>query len=492
MNTAIAEPAVYTGWDSMPIAGDWVRGSGSGTLVDVNPWSGETLTEIPYATAADLDHAFASAATAQAAWAARPPAERAAVMLRAADILTDRAGEIVDWLVRESGGTVAKSTIELGVVQAAFRQAATLPHRVQGRLLLSDIPGKEHRVHRRPVGVVAIISPWNFALYLTARSLAPALAVGNGVVLKPAQDTPVSGGLLLARVLDEAGLPPGLLNVVIGRGRDIGDAMVEHDVPRVISFTGSTAVGLGITRKAGVKHLSLELGGNGPLVVLDDADLDRAVPAAVWGSFYNQGQICMIANRIIVDRSVHDAFVERFVATVRALNLGDPLDPVTDIGPVVNARQLGAIRDKIDRATTAGAEQLTGGEPTGPTGLVLPPHVLLGTSDVATAREEVFGPVITIIRADDEADALAIANDTEYGLTSSVFTRDIDRGVRFGLRIQAGMTHVNDCSVHDEPHLPFGGEKQSGIGRFGGHWVADEFTTEHLVSVQHSPREYKL
>jgi aldehyde dehydrogenase (NAD+) len=228
------------------------------------------------------------------------------------------------------------------------------------------------------------------------------------------------------------------------------------------------------------------------VVVLDDADLGAAVDAAVFSSFFHQGQICMRANRLIIDQAVHDEFVDRFVQRVAALKTGDPSDPDTDIGPVINDRQLHSVLDKVSRARDAGAEQLLGGDPGGPAGLLLPPHVLLGSNGVATAREEVFGPAITIIRADGEDDALRIANDTEYGLSSAVFTRDADRGVRFAQRVEAGMTHVNDTSVNDEANTAFGGRKASGIGRFGGRWAVEEFTTHHWVSVQRTPRTFPI
>ncbi len=224
-------------------------------------------------------------------------------------------------------------------------------------------------------------------------------------------------------------------------------------------------------------------------MILDDADLERAVECAVFGSYYHQGQICMATNRVIVDASVHDEFVDRFVEQARALRVGDPRDPATQIGPVISDRQLGTVRDKIERAVAGGARLLLSGEPTGPTGRVLPPHVLLGDNHVATAAEEVFGPVATIIRAQDEEDALRIANDTDAGLSSGVFTEDVERGLRFALRVEAGMTHINDTTVHDDVHIAFGGEKASGLGRFGGHWVAEEFTTQHWISIQHKPRD---
>ena len=483
---------IYPDFDSMPIGGRWRAGSSGKTRASTDPYSGDTLAEIGQADADDLDTAYDAAVAAQRDWAAAPPLERAGVMRAAADVMTARKDEIVGWLVRETGGTVAKAELEWNLVRSVMWEAASMPHHVEGRIMPSDIPGKESRVYREPVGVVAVISPWNFPLQLSNRSVAPALAVGNAVVLKPAGDTPVTGGLLLARIFEEAGLPAGLLSVVVGSGSDIGDAIVEHPVPRVVSFTGSTPVGRGIAAKAGLKKLALELGGNGPLVVLDDADLDLAVQAAVFGSFFHQGQICMIANRIIVDAGVHDQFLQRFLDKVKSLRVGDPSDPQNQLGPVINSSQLESIQDKLQRATDAGAEVLLGGDPFGPTGLCLPPHVLSGDNDVATAREEVFGPVMTVIRAADEDDALRLANDTEYGLSSAVFSQDVERAVRFGRRVQAGMTHINDSPVNDDANTAFGGEKHSGVGRFGGQWAIDEFTTDHWVSVQHRPREYAI
>ncbi|OCB62857.1 aldehyde dehydrogenase [Mycobacterium malmoense] len=476
----------------MPIGTKWRAGSAGESRADTDPWSGQKLIEIPQANADDLDEAYDAAARAQAQWAAKPPVERAGVMRSAAEVMTRRKDEITEWLIRETGGTVAKAELEWSLTRSVLWEAAAMPHHVEGKIMPSDIPGKESRVYREAVGVVAVISPWNFPMQLSNRSVAPALAVGNAVVLKPAGDTPVTGGLLLARIFQEAGLPPGVLSVMIGSGSAIGDAIVEHPVPKVVSFTGSTKVGRGIAQKAALKRTALELGGNGPVVILDDADLDWAIDASIFGSFFHQGQICMIANRIIADASVYDEFVDRFVARAKALRVGDPSDPATQLGPIINESQLESIRDKLARAAADGAELLCGGDPFGPTGLALPPHVLAAGNGVATAREEVFGPVMTVIRADDESDALRLANDTSYGLSSAVFSGDVERAVRFARRIDAGMTHVNDSPVNDDSNTAFGGEKSSGVGRFGGRWAIDEFTTEQWISVQHRPREYAI
>jgi aldehyde dehydrogenase (NAD+) len=485
-------PSLYMGFEQQPIAGKWRHGTSDKRTRDTDPFNGEVLLEIPQATQADLDDAYAGAAKAQADWQAAMPAERALVMRRTAAIMEARREEIMMWIIREAGGTRIKATLEWEAVHSVFLEAATLPYMVEGRLLPTDIPGKESRVYRQPVGVVGIISPWNWPLQLSARSLAPALAVGNAVVIKPASDTPVTGGLLLAKLLEEGGLPPGVLSVVVGAGSEIGDAFVTHSTPRVISFTGSTPVGRNIGRLAAeasiLKRVDLELGGNSPFVVLGDADLEAAVEAAVFGKFLHQGQICMITNRFIIDSKVHDEFVARFVERVKALKVGDPNLPDTLIGPVINQNQLDGLLEHIQGARRDGARELVGGEPQG---LVLPPHVFAdATNEMAVAREELFGPVAPIIRVQGEEEALRVANDTQYGLSSCVFTSDIDRGVKFAQKVQAGMTHVNDQPVNDIPYNPFGGEKNSGIGRFNGRWAIEAFTTEHWITVQHIRRPY--
>jgi aldehyde dehydrogenase (NAD+) len=474
------------------IGGAWREGGSKQTLPDVNPYTGAALVEIRQASAADVDAAYAAAIKVQPEWAGTTPAERAALMLRVAQIMEARRDEIVGWLIHEAGSTQLKAKLEWASVHAVVEEAATIPHMVEGRILPADLPGKESRIYRQPVGVVGVISPWNWPLQLTARSLFPALAVGNAVVVKPASDTPVTGGLLLAKMLEEAGLPPGVLSVVIGSGGEIGDAFVQHDAPRVISFTGSTAVGRRIARLAMeanlIKRVELELGGNSPFVVLDDADLEQAVEAAIFGKFLHQGQICMIANRFIVDDAVYDEFVDAFVERVHALKVGDPEEPDTMIGPIINRAQLNGLWKKIREARAAGLRELVGGEPDG---LVLPPHVFSGVAnDDPLAREEIFGPVAPILRARGEADALRLANDTTYGLSSAVFTTNIERGLEFARRMQAGMSHINDQPVNDLPFNAFGGEKNSGIGRFNGRWAVEAFTTDHWITLQHAPREF--
>lgn len=467
----------------MPIGGEWRAGSSGQVAADTDPWSGDTLAEITLADAGDLDRALATALEAQRRWAALAPARRAEVMLAAVAVVQERRAEIVDWLIHETGVVVARAELEWDLVRSVLQEAASVPHHATGAIMPGDGPGRESRVYRRPAGVVAVITSRSFPMLRSSRSVATALAAGNAVVLKPASDTPVTGGLLLAKIFDEAGLPGGLLSVVIGTGSDIGEAIAGHPVPQIISFTGSASVGEHLAGRAGVKRLALELGGHGPFVVLDDADVGRAADAALFGSFFRQGQICMIASRLIVDRRVYHEFTERLVAEARCLLAGDPADADTDIGPLINERRLSAVQDALKRARDEGAQQVLGGEPHGPTGLLLPPHVLLARHDLAMAREDVPAPVITVIRARDADDALQIANEAGYRRSGAVFTGDTERGVRFALRMDAGMTHVNDSPVNDAMYAAVGGTKATGVGRFGRQWAVEEFTAAQWVTV---------
>ncbi|MGO1192896.1 MAG: aldehyde dehydrogenase family protein [Nesterenkonia sp.] len=401
-------------------------------------------------------------------------------------MLEERREEIVDWLVRESGSTTLKANIEVSLAHGITQESASFPTRVHGTIHPSNTENREMRVYRKPVGVVGVISPWNFPLHLSQRSVAPALALGNAVVIKPASDTPVTGGLLLARVFEEAGLPEGVLSVVVGAGSEIGDEFVSHPVPRLISFTGSTPVGQNVGRVAvsgeHLKKVSLELGGNAPLVVLDDADLDAAVEQSVPGTFLHSGQICMSVNRIIVEAPVYDDFVSRFSQAAQSVPFGDPTTEGTLVGPVVNDSQLEGLKKKIAGAEAAGARAVVSGQISG---RVVPPHVFADvTADMEIAREETFGPMVAILKAEDEAHALQLANDHAYGLSSAVFTQNIDRGVQLAQQVQSGMTYINEMTVQDEAHVAFGGERNSGLGRFNGAWAIDEFTTDHTIGVK--------
>ncbi|QNP64523.1 aldehyde dehydrogenase family protein [Streptomyces genisteinicus] len=467
------------------IDGEWKPGSGSWDIIDFNPYDGEKLASITVATAAEVDQAYRAAERAQEEWAATNPYARRLVFEKALRIIEDREQEIAAAIVAELGGTHLKAAFELHLVKEFLREAVHLALRPEGRILPSPVDGKENRVYRVPVGVVGVISPFNFPFLLSIKSVAPALALGNAVVLKPHQNTPVCGGSLVAKVFEDAGLPPGLLNVVITDIAEIGDALLEHPVPKAISFTGSDKVGRHVATvcAANFKHAILELGGNSALIVLDDADVDYAVDAAVFSRFVHQGQVCMAANRILVDRSVEERFTEKFVAKVRTLKTGDPSDPATHIGPLINSSQAEAVSSLVEQTVRAGATALVHGATEGN---LVAPSVLTGIPEGSPVlTQEIFGPVALVIPFDGEDEAVRIANDTPYGLSGAVHTGDVERGVRLAKRIRTGMIHINDGTVHDEPIVPFGGEKQSGVGRLNGEAMLDAFTTQKWISVQH-------
>lgn len=487
MSTAPATTAFAgIGTDTHLIAGTWRAGSSESVLSDTNPYDDSVVAEIQLASADDVDEAYAAAEQAQPAWAATTPAHRQQVIARAADLLEEHREEIVDLLIRESGSTHGKANLEVNLATAITREAASFPARSHGRIMPSNTPGQENRVYRQAKGVIGVISPWNFPLHLSIRSVAPALALGNSVVVKPASDTPITGGVVLARIFELAGVPTGVISTLAGRGSEIGDYFVTHQTPAFISFTGSTPVGkrLGALAMDGgpLKEVALELGGNAPLVVLDDADVDAAVQAATTGSFLHQGEICMATNRVIVDQSIYDEFLEKFAAAVAEVKAGDPAEEDTMVGPIINDSQLDGLKTKIDTAKQEGARVLVEGSVEG---RVVSPYVFADvTADMEIAREEIFGPLIGVLKADDEEHAVELANSVEFGLSAALYTGDLDRGDRVALRIESGMVHVNSITVDDEPHVMFGGVKNSGLGRFNGEWLIEEFTTDRWISVK--------
>ncbi|QGV79297.1 aldehyde dehydrogenase family protein [Streptomyces ficellus] len=467
------------------IDGEWRAGGGSWDIIDFNPYNEEKLASITVATVDEVDQAYRAAERAQRAWADTNPYARRAVFERALRLVEEREAEITEAIIAELGGTRTKAGFELHLAKEFLREAVHLALRPEGRILPSPVDGKENRLYRVPVGVVGVISPFNFPFLLSIKSVAPALALGNAVVLKPHQNTPILGGALVAKIFEDAGLPAGLLNVVITDIAEIGDALIEHPVPKVISFTGSDRVGRHVATvcAANFKRSVLELGGNSALIVLDDADVDYAVDAAVFSRFVHQGQVCMAANRVLVDRSLEQEFTEKFVAKVRTLKAGDPADPTTHIGPLINASQAEAVTTLVEQTVDAGATALVRGTAEGN---VVAPTVLAGLpADSPVLTQEIFGPVVMLIPFDGEDEAVRIANDTPYGLSGAVHTGDVERGVRIAQRIHTGMIHINDGTVHDEPIVPFGGEKHSGVGRLNGEATIDAFTTYKWISIQH-------
>ncbi|MEU8787783.1 aldehyde dehydrogenase family protein [Streptomyces sp. NPDC048643] len=467
------------------IDGEWRPGTGSWDIIDFNPYDGEKLASITIATVEEVDDAYRAAERAQKEWGATNPYARRAVFEKALALIDEREAEITEVIIAELGGTRLKAAFELHLVREFLRESVQLALRPEGKIIPSPVDGKENRLYRVPVGVVGVISPFNFPFLLSIKSVAPALALGNGVVLKPHQNTPIVGGSLVAKIFEDAGLPGGLLNVVITDIAEIGDAFIEHPVPKVISFTGSDKVGRHVATvcAANFKRSILELGGNSALVVLDDADVDYAVDAAVFSRYVHQGQVCMAANRVLVDRSVEAEFTEKFVAKVRTLKAGDPSDPQTVIGPVINSSQADSLSGTVEQAIAEGATALVHGTTTDN---LVEPSVLTGLpADSALLRQEVFGPVVFLVPFDGEEEAVRLVNDTPYGLSGAVHTADVERGVNFAKQIDTGMFHVNDGTVHDEPLVPFGGEKHSGTGRLNGETTVDAFTTTKWISVQH-------
>jgi aldehyde dehydrogenase (NAD+) len=361
---------------------------------------------------------------------------------------------------------------------------------MKGEILPSTIPGKENRLYRVPVGVVGVISPFNFPFILSMRSVAAALGAGNGVVLKPHDDTAITGGTLLAKVFEEAGIPKGLLNVVVADIAEIGDRFVEHPIPRVISFTGSEGVGRHIGEVAGrcLKKAVLELGGNSALIVLDDADLDLAINAAIFSRFAHQGQVCMCSNRVLVQRGVYNQFLQKFVARVGKLKVGDPRDPQTELGPLINARQAQTFSRQVQKGIEEGARIALEGRVEG--NLASPTVFADVQPEMWLAQNELFGPAVCVMPFDTPEEAIRIANNSAFGLSGAIHTRNPEYGAELAKRIDTGMVHVNDGTINDEPLVAFGGEKASGVGRLNGQWALDEFTTWKWISVQHTPRHY--
>jgi acyl-CoA reductase-like NAD-dependent aldehyde dehydrogenase len=468
------------------IGGEWLDAADGDTFEDRDPYTGDAVATIPAAGAEDARHAIEAADGAFASWSATPPAERQRVFLKAADLLESRNDEVVGLLARETGCSFGFGLFQMNFVAGLFRQAAGLAYAPIGQVIPSDVPGTFAMSLRKPVGVVAGIAPWNAALILSARSISAPLVLGNTMVLKPSEWSPVAGGLIWGEIFTDAGLPSGVLNVVThapGAAGPIGEEFTSHPAVRRINFTGSTNTGRKLAEAAGrnLKRVVLELGGYNPLIVLADADLEYAVNASAFGAFLHQGQICMSARRIIVERSIADEFTERLAAKTKTLKAGDPKEHDTIIGPLISDDALSTVKARVDEAVAKGARVLAGGEAVGS---CYQATLLADVPDDSDfARLETFGPVAAIDVVDTAEDAVARANATDYGLSAGILTNDPDRGFALAQQIEAGIVHVNDQPVGDEPQMPFGGVKDSGWGRFGGQAVMDEFTELRWITI---------
>ena len=475
-------------WKSHIFNGSWEAAKG-GTLDVTEPATGEILTQVGLGSAADVEEAARSAAAAQAAWTATPVRERADVLLRTAAFLAKNEEEIAAFIGRETGGTVLKGTHEVREAQAQLKQAAGMILQPDG-VVLPSTPGRLNIARRVPLGVVGVISPFNFPLILSMRSVAPALAVGNGVVLKPDARTPVTGGFFLAMAFEAAGLPEGLLHVLPGEA-EVGEALCVNPNVQMISFTGSTATGRRVGELAGkhLKKVALELGGKNSLIILEDADLDLAAKNVAWGAYLHQGQICMATGRVLVHEEIAPALTAKMVEKATHLPVGDPAKGNVALGPLINERQRNRVHEIVQQAVGEGAKLEAGGRYEG---LFYEPTVLSGVRATMRAfREEVFGPVANITSFASDAEAVALANDTEYGLSAAVISGSVGRAMAIANRLNVGLVHVNDQTVNDEVVNPFGGCGVSGNHTsMGGPADIGEYTQWRWMTVKDSPPPY--
>ena len=472
-----------------PFLAGWAPGTGD-PIEDREPATGTNLLTVQGSTPADVARVAAAAAAAQPAWAATNYAERAAILRRAAEVYELHRDELGEWTQRETGAVHGKMHHEQNFTIGELQASAAIPFQPYGQLVPTVSPGRLSMIRRVPVGVIGAITPWNSPGVLGMRVVAPALALGNAVVLKPDPQTPVAGGAMFEAVFREAGLPEGLLQVVVG-GADVGEAIVtDPNVVRVL-FTGSTSAGRRVGELAGrlLKRVSLELGGNNAFVVLDDADVEAAASAGAFALFQFQGQVCFATGRHIVHRSVASDYVDLLAEKARRLRLGDPFREEVDLGPIVNQKQLERVDGIVRRSVEGGARLIVGGTHEG---LFYRPTVLTDVSASLPAwRDEIFGPVAPVVVFDTDEEAVALANDSEYGLAGAVYSRSVSRGLAVAQRLRSGMVHVNDQTVNDEATIPFGGMGASGNGgRFGGAANWDEFTEWQWVTIRDEPRSY--
>lgn len=475
-------------WDSKIFSGDFVAG-GAGTRDVTAPATGEVIATVGQADVADLDRAVTAASAAQPAWAALPYTERAAVMTRAAALLDAEPERLTRWLVPESGSGQGKAGFETMLVTSELTAGAALAGQPYGQMLRSMKPRVSIGRHV-PVGVVGVISPFNFPAILSMRSVVPALALGNAVILKPDPRTSLSGGLVLAEILAEAGLPAGLLHV-LPAGADVGAALVSHPGVPCISFTGSTAAGRRIGEAAGplLKKVHLELGGNNALLVMPDADIDAAASAGAWGSFLHQGQICMTTGRHLVPNDKLEEYAAKLAEKAANIPVGDPTDPANALGPIIDEGQLKKVHEIVESTVAAGATLRAGGTHEG---LFYRPTVLTDVPlDSAAFSEEIFGPVAPVVGYDTVEEAIEIINSSEYGLSVSILTANPFRAFELADRITSGAVHINDQTVDDEAAAPFGGSKASGVGgHFGGSANLDTFCDVQWVTMQSEIERY--
>ena len=465
------------------IGGARVSPSSGQYFIDRNPEDDSPYARVAEGSVADVDRAVQSAHTAFASYSKTLAADREAWLCRAAALIEKYRDELVDILIDEVGSPFGKAHFEVQYAANCLRAAAGVARRVTGQTIPSDTPGRFSMTVREPLGVIASITPFNVPLLKNAKLTSTALATGNTVVMLASEEAPMIASRL-AEIYHEAGLPAGAFNLITGFGEKIGDALTTHPLVKVVMFTGSSRVGKHIGGLCGplLRRVVLELGGKNPLVILADADLDAAVEAAAFGQFFFQGQACMASSRIYVEQSIVEEFSRRFKAKAESLGMGSLREPSTWVGPIISERQRQRVRTHISDAQSKGAKLLTGGEWIGNR---CRPTILTDVSDDMTVcREETFGPVTSIYPVADLDEAILRANDTTYGLSAAIFTRDINKAMRFSQRVHVGMVHINAPTLHDEPHVPFGGVGDSGFGREGTDIDIDTFTEWKWVTIQ--------
>ena len=474
----------------MYIDGRWR--TGTGTFADLNPSDNSVWATIPDGGRSETRSAIEAAQEAFYEWAEMPFTHRANHLLKVAEIWESRIPDFVAAMQSEGGGWVGKGKFEGGYVAEVFRAAAAMTYGAIGEVLPSE-HGKFSTAVRYPMGVVAVISPWNFPGILSSRGFAFPLAAGNTIVLKPSEDTPYCGGLFFAEVMEEAGIPKGVFNVITCSRENVvkmGDELIENLLVKGVSFTGSTQVGRSIAAKCGayLKKCCVELGGKDSLIVRADADMERATQAANFGSFMHQGQICMSVEKVLVQRSIFNEFLEKFVARAARLKVGNTADPENVIGPLINDRQVDRVKSQLEDALAKGAKVELGGKIEG---RFVYPTILTGvTPAMLVYQDETFGPVVPVIPFETDEEAISIANDTEYGLSSGIITADEEKALQMARQLETGMCHVNCSSVNDEPNVPFGGTKASGLGRHGGRWSMETFTDTRWITLERGGRHF--
>ena len=475
------------------IGGQWSEPDGR-SFADYNPYNGEVVADVAAGGRAEAEAAVAAADSAFPAWAAMSPGPRQRLFLSAADAVERRTNDLVHLLAVETGTGAAFANFQIRWAADLLRQAASWGYRPAGDVLRSDTPGRFAMVVRKPLGVVAGLSPWNGAFSLAWRTVVLPMAFGNTVVLKPSEEAPLSAGLILAEILEEAGFPAGTLNVIThgpGEAAGIADVFFESPAVRSINFTGSSATGRMLAERAGrsLKRIVLELGGYNPMLVLRDADIDHAVNATAFGAFFHQGQICMNTRKVLVERPVYDEFVDNLTTKVRTLKAGDPTVPGTVIGPLISDRALHLVEDRVRDAVERGAKVVLGGHAEG---RVYAPTILTDVpADAVASQEETFGPVLIVEAVDHAEQALARAQATRYGLCAAILTGDEGRGLDLAQRFDCGMVHVNGSTMVAEPALPNGGVKDSGWGR-SGYYAVEDFTEIRLTTVTRGVGRYPV